>query len=130
MTSTPTSQPIARNGAAQDCLLGKTDLGFIDSGRIDSLNIEAVAFDPLLSANRKWAIRFNADGTITIVLGMRDYGRGWFSAYFAGLASSQLGIPFGRVRIYYSATLPAVLQTPVRFSNALRRRNIGPVAKV
>jgi hypothetical protein len=50
--------------------------------------------------------------TVTLVLGMRDYGRGWFSAYFAGLVVARLGLPFRRVRIYYSATLPAVSQTP------------------
>jgi carbon-monoxide dehydrogenase large subunit len=129
MTSIPTSQPIARNGAARDYLVGKTELGLVHSGRIDSLNIEAAAFGPSPSANRKWAIRFNADGTITIVLGMRDYGRGWFSAYFAGLVSSHLGIPFGRVRIYHSATLPAVLQTPVPFSNMVHRSNTSSIAK-
>jgi hypothetical protein len=58
---------------------------------------------------------------------MRNYGRGWFSAYFAGLAAARLGIPFRLVRVYYCGTLPAVLQTPT--SSALPgRRDIGPIA--
>src|SRR5262249_35824229 len=91
-------------------------------------NVETVPSDPVLPADRKWAIRFDAAGTVTIVLGMRDYGWGWFSGYFAGLVTARLGIPFRRVRLYYSATLPAVLQTPMPSSTAFRRRHIGPVA--
>jgi hypothetical protein len=80
--------------------------------RIENLNIETVNKNPLLPTDRKWAIRFDAGETVTVVLGMRDYGRGWFSAYFAGLAAARLGPPFRRIRIYYSASLPAVAQTP------------------
>ena len=77
-----------------------------------NLNVEIVNKNPLLPTDRKWAIRFSPCETVTVVLGMRDYGRGWFSAYFAGLVADRLGLPFRRVRIYYSATLPAVSQTP------------------
>jgi hypothetical protein len=62
------------------------------------------------------------------ILGMRDYGRGWYSGYFAGLVTARLGVPFRRVRIYYSATLPAVLQTPLPSSMVFHRSHIGPVA--
>jgi hypothetical protein len=79
---------------------------------IENLNVEIVNKNPLLPTDRKWAIRFGAGETATVVLGMRDYGCGWFSAYFAGLVVGCLGLPFRRVRIYYSATLPAVSQTP------------------
>ena len=79
---------------------------------IENLNVEIVNKNPLLPTDRKWAIRFGSGEIVTVVLGMRDYGRGWFSAYFAGLAAARLGVPFRRVRIYYSATLPAVSQTP------------------
>jgi hypothetical protein len=68
-------------------------------------------------------------GVVTIVLGMRDYGRGCFSAYFANLVTVRLGIPFRRIRVYYSANLPAVLQTPVRSLIVSRRSNISPVAE-
>src|ERR1700722_5671235 len=79
---------------------------------IENLNVEIVNRSPLLPTDRKWAIRFAAGETVAVLLGMRDYGRGWFSAYFAGLAVARLGLPFRCVRIYYSATLPAVSQTP------------------
>jgi hypothetical protein len=79
---------------------------------IENLNVEIVNRNPLLPTDRKWAIRFSPCETVTVVLGMRDHGCGWFSAYFAGLAAARLGVPFRRVRIYYSATLPAVSQTP------------------
>lgn len=79
---------------------------------IDTLNVEVINNNPLLPSDRKWAIRFGAGETVTVVLGMRDYGHGWFTAYFAQLVAARLGLPFGRMRVYYSATLPAVSQTP------------------
>jgi hypothetical protein len=85
---------------------------------IENLNVEIVNKNPLFPTDRKWAIRFGAGEIVTVVLGMRDYGRGWFSGYFAGLVVDRLGLPFRRVRIYYSATLPAVSQTP-RISGTL-----------
>jgi hypothetical protein len=60
---------------------------------------------------------------------MRDYGRGCFSAYFADLVAARLGIPFRQIRVYYSANLPAVRQTPVRSLIVSRRSNISPVAE-
>ena len=77
-----------------------------------NLNVETINKNPVLPTDRKWAIRFGAGETVTVVLGMRDYGHGCFSAYVAELAASRLGLPFGRVRVYYSATLPAVSQRP------------------
>jgi hypothetical protein len=96
--------------------------------RIENLNVEIVNKNPLLPTDRKWAIRFGAGETVTVVLGMRDYGRGWFSAYFAGLAAARLGVPFRRIRIYYSATLPAVAQTPRIDGIRLHRNQPGSVA--
>jgi hypothetical protein len=59
---------------------------------------------------------------------MKDYGRGWFSAHFTGLVAARLGIPFRRFRVYYAATLPAVLQTPIPSPNVFHRCHIGPIA--
>jgi CO/xanthine dehydrogenase Mo-binding subunit len=101
---------------------------FIESANAENLNIETVTSNPLLPTDRKWAIRFNSGGTVTIILGMKDYGRGWFSSYFAGLAAARLGIPFRQFRLYYSATLPAVLQTPVPSRGEFHRCQIGPIA--
>jgi CO/xanthine dehydrogenase Mo-binding subunit len=123
-----TESHIANSEAAHDHLSRATEAGFTWKTRVDDLNVAFVPANPLLPADRKWAIRFHAGGTITIVLGMRDYGRGWFSAYFAGVLAVRLGIPFRRVRVCYSATLPAVLQTPRPTRILLHESGLGPVA--
>jgi CO/xanthine dehydrogenase Mo-binding subunit len=92
------------------------------------LNVEMVTADSFLQTDRKSAIRFSASGTITIVLGIRDYGRGWYSAHFASLVATRLGLPFRRMRVYYSATLPAVLQTPQEFRILPAGSRPGPFA--
>jgi CO/xanthine dehydrogenase Mo-binding subunit len=94
----------------------------------ETLNVETVGSIPFLSDDHRWAIRFNSDETVTIVLGARDYGRGWFSGFFAGVAAARLGIPFQQFRIYYSANHPAALQTPLPYSSVRRRGNAGPFA--
>lgn len=109
-------------------LAGTSDVGLVESARVDGLNFETVTSNPLLPTDRKWAIRFNAGGTATIILGMKHYGRGWLSAYFAGLAAARLGIPFRRFCVYYSATFPAVLQTPIPFSGEFHRCRVNPTA--
>ena len=43
-------------------------------------------------------IRFEADGTVTIITGTLDYGQG-HATPFAQVLSTQLGIPFDRVRL-------------------------------
>lgn len=105
------------------------EIRLVQSTNARNLNVETVTMSPLLPVDRKWAIRFNVDRTVTIVLGMRDYGRGWFSAYFVGLVAARLGIPFRRIRLYYSATLPAILQTPQPFRILLHGSTPGPVAR-
>ena len=102
----------ARNAKTYEPLSRAHSGRVVPPAGIENLNVEIVNKSPLLPTDRKWAIRFGAGETVTVVLGMRDYGRGWFSAYFAGLVADRLGLPFRRVRIYYSAALPAVSQTP------------------
>lgn len=116
----------AKNNA-HDRLTPTGEARSVQNTTAKNLDVETVASNPVLPTDRKWAIRFNAGGTATIVLGMKDYGRGWFSSYFAGLVTARLGIPFRQVRVYYSATLPAVLQTPAPSPTVLRRSQIGPV---
>ena len=43
-------------------------------------------------------MRFNADGTVTIVTGTLDYGQGHTST-FAQVLAEKLGIPFERIRL-------------------------------
>lgn len=129
MDITTTEQRIAKNGPARDHLARTSELEFVQSARVESLNVETATSNPFLPTDRKWAIRFNAGGSVTIVLGMRVYAMGWFSAYFAGLVTARLGIPFRSVRVYYSASLPAALHTPVPSPIAVRRSDIGPVER-
>jgi len=128
MDTIATELPIAKNHSAPGYIGRTSEIEFAQNARVENLNIETIPSSPFLPANRKWAIRFNAGGTVTIVLGIRDYGRGWYSGYFAGLVTARLGVPFQRVRIYYSATLLAVLQTPVPRSMVFHRSHIGPLA--
>jgi len=120
---------IADCAPAHERFPGTSEAGARCAAVLGNLGVEIVPTNPLLPAGRKWAIRFSAGGTVTIVLGMRDYGRGWFSAYFAGLLAARLGIPFRLVRVYYSATLPAVLQTPQPFRIGLHGSRPGPIAR-
>jgi CO/xanthine dehydrogenase Mo-binding subunit len=127
MDITATKSRAANDDAAHDHITCASDAGLIRNTIAHDLNVECVTANPFLPAGRKWAIRFNAGRTVTIVLGMRDYGRGWYSAYFAGVLADRLGIPFQRVRVYYNATLPAVLQTPQPFRILPRGSIPGPV---
>ena len=52
-----------------------SDVRLVESARAENLNVETVTSNPLLT-DRKWAIQFNTGGTVTIILGMKDYGRG------------------------------------------------------
>jgi carbon-monoxide dehydrogenase large subunit len=117
---------IAAIGSAHEC--PKSSIGFAIHGSVGALDVEMLTTDPLLQTDRKSAIRFNASGTVTIVLGMRDYGRGWYSAHFASLAATRLGLPFRQMRVYYSVTLPAVLQTPQECGILPEGTRLGPLA--
>jgi CO/xanthine dehydrogenase Mo-binding subunit len=90
----------------------RCESGFVKSSEVYTLDIETVASNPLLPTKSKWGIRFDPTGTVTLILGMRDYGRGRYTAYFAGLLAGRLGLSFHRVLVYYSAIRPAVLQMP------------------
>jgi hypothetical protein len=79
---------------------------------VDTLDTETFITNPALPTDLKWGIRFDANGTVTLVLGMRDYARGRYTAYFASLMAARLGLPFHRTRVYYSAMRPAALRTP------------------
>ena len=105
----------------------KSSVGILSLQSVGNLNVEMLTADPLLQRDRKSEIRFKADGAVTIVLGMRDYGRGWYSAHFASLVANRLGLPFRRIRVYYSATLPAVLQTPQEFGIPPKGSRLGPL---
>jgi hypothetical protein len=106
----------------------KSIAGLLSLRSVGKLNVEMLTADPSHQTDQKSEIRFNASGAVTIVLGMRDYGRGWYSAHFASLVAKRLGLPFRRIRVYYSATLPAVLQTPQDFNILPEGSRLGPLA--
>jgi hypothetical protein len=128
MEISTTELRLAPNDAVQGYLVCTRAIGAIRNKRAENLEAEAVASSPLLPADGRWAIRFGADGTVTLVLGMRNYGRGCFSGYFASLVAARLGVPFRRVRLYYSGNLPAALQTPLPPLTLPCRSTIGPLA--
>lgn len=115
--------------AARDNFARTSYREFSQRSSAENLNIETIISNPFLPTDRKWAIRFNTGGTVTIVLGIRDYWRGWYSAYFANLVTAHLGVPSKRVRLYYCASPPAVLVTPVQNPIARQRSLVGPVAR-
>ena len=99
----------------------------MDTTPVGTLDTETFITNPALPTDLKWGIRFDASGTVTLVLGMRDYGRGLYTSYFARLMAARLGIPFPRVRVYYSAIRPAVLQTPQPSCVQLHETYRGPI---
>ena len=50
------------------------------------------------AGNEMGGIRFEADGTVTIITGTLDYGQGHASA-FAQVLSDRLGVPFDRIKL-------------------------------
>jgi CO/xanthine dehydrogenase Mo-binding subunit len=129
MEITVTKLRLADIDAAHDRFAHTSESGPVRKPGVGTLDIEAVASNPLFPPGPKWGIRFSTGGIVTIILGMRNYGRGCYTAYFAGLVAARLGIPFRRLRVYYSANLPAALQTPVQSSIVPHRSNTGPVAQ-
>ena len=103
-------------------------VGLLSLQSVGELNVEMLTANPLLQTDRKSAIRFSTSGTVTIVLGIRDYGRGFYSAHFASLVATRFGLPLRRMRVYYSATLPAVLQTPQDSGTLQDGSRLGPLA--
>ena len=103
-------------------------VGLLSLQSVGELNVEMLTANPLLQTDRKSAIRFSASGTVTIVLGVRDNGRGFYSAHFASLVATRFGLPLRRMRVYYSATLPAVLQTPQDSGTLQDGSRLGPLA--
>jgi hypothetical protein len=118
----------ANNSGAHGFCACTSVVELVRNGAAKNLGIETTASGPWLPGDRKWAIRFGAGARVTIILGMRNYGRGCFSAYFASLVADRLGIPFRRVRLYYSGNLPAALHSPLPPLTVPCRSNVGPIA--
>jgi CO/xanthine dehydrogenase Mo-binding subunit len=91
----------------------------------EGLNVETAGPRTLLACQPKCSIQFGIDSTVTIVLGMRDFGWADASTYFANFLVRRLGIPFNRIRLYYTGIHPATRRTPKQSSQILGRANVG-----
>ncbi len=71
------------------------------AGKLRGLGLACYVETTAAMTAEQAAIRFNADGTVTIVTGTLDYGQGHASA-FAQVLVEKLGIPFDRIRLVQS----------------------------
>jgi len=68
------------------------------AGRLRGLGIGCFLEVTAAASKEMGGIRFEADGTVTIITGTLDYGQG-HATPFAQVLSAQLGIPFSRIRL-------------------------------
>jgi aerobic carbon-monoxide dehydrogenase large subunit len=68
------------------------------AGKLRGLGLACYVETTAAMTVEQGAIRFNADGTVTIVTGTLDYGQGHAST-FAQVLTEKLGIPFDRIRL-------------------------------
>jgi hypothetical protein len=91
----------------------------------EGLNVEMTGPCTLLPYRQKCGVQFGTDSKVTIVLGRRDSGWADASTYFANLLVARLGVPFSRIRIYYTDMHPAARRTPKQSRQILSRANVG-----
>jgi carbon-monoxide dehydrogenase large subunit len=68
------------------------------AGKLRGLGLACYVETTAAMTTELGGIRFNADGTVTIVTGTLDYGQGHASA-FAQVLTDKLGVPFDRIRL-------------------------------
>ena len=68
------------------------------SGKLRGLGLACFVETTAAMTQEMGGIRFNADGTVTIITGTLDYGQGHASA-FAQVLVEKLGVPFNRIRL-------------------------------
>ncbi len=68
------------------------------AGKLRGLGLACYVETTAAMTVEQGAIRFNADGTVTIVTGTLDYGQGHAST-FAQVLTEKLGVPFDRIRL-------------------------------
>jgi aerobic carbon-monoxide dehydrogenase large subunit len=68
------------------------------AGKLRGLGVACYVETTAAQTTELGGIRFNADGTVTIVTGTLDYGQGHASA-FAQVLVEKLGVPFDRIRL-------------------------------
>ena len=68
------------------------------AGKLRGLGVACYVETTAAMTQEQGGIRFNADGTVTIVTGTLDYGQGHASP-FAQVLSQKLGIPFDKINL-------------------------------
>jgi carbon-monoxide dehydrogenase large subunit len=68
------------------------------AGKLRGLGVACYVETTAAMTTEMGGIRFNADGTVTIVTGTLDYGQGHASA-FAQVLVEKLGVPFERIKL-------------------------------
>jgi carbon-monoxide dehydrogenase large subunit len=66
-------------------------------------------------------IRFECNGTVTLINKTVDYGHGHAAPFFAQVLVDRLGIPFSRIRLYFVAVPPAAKRTPMQIAQPRSR---------
>jgi hypothetical protein len=101
------------------------DAGLLASGSAPTLDVEIKGPSELLPYGQRCAIRFEADATVTLLLGARDPRWADVTSYLAELVVAQLGIPLGKLRIFYTGMQPAVRRRPLPSARVLTRETVG-----
>ena len=68
------------------------------AGKLRGLGLACYVETTAAMTTEMGGVRFNADGTVTVITGTLDYGQG-HAAAFAQVLTDKLGIPFDRVRL-------------------------------
>jgi carbon-monoxide dehydrogenase large subunit len=68
------------------------------AGKLRGLGVACYVETTAQNTLEQGGIRFNADGTVTIITGTLDYGQGHAST-FAQVLSTKLGVPFDRIKL-------------------------------
>jgi hypothetical protein len=110
-----------RNKPAADILIQPSHARTIG---VDDLDVEMVVPALLFPYRQTCGVRLGRNGVVTIVLGTRDPGHD-ASSYLAGILVGRLGIPWSRVRLFYTGMHPAVRRTPQQPVRRLRSANVG-----
>jgi CO/xanthine dehydrogenase Mo-binding subunit len=66
-------------------------------------------------------IRFECNGTVTLIGKTVDYGHGHAAPFFAQVLVDRLGIPFSRIRLYFIGVPPAAKRSPKQIAHPLSR---------
>ena len=117
----PISITVDRNKPTADILIQPSHARTIG---VDDLDVEMVVPALLFPYRQTCGLRLGRNGVVTIVLGTRDPGHD-ASSYLAGILVERLGIPWSRLRLFYTGMHPAVHRTPQQQVRRLRSVNVG-----